>query len=140
MWDDSELFRRIRAGKLGGRCGDCEYRGMCGGCRARAFAVEGDVLAADPACAYQPSGAPLIERQRPVTYGMQVGQGLSWAPDAEEKMKRIPSFVRGVVVTRIEEYARRRGATVVTLELMQEVRKSLPVDFSQRAPFFASDD
>src|SRR6185503_4936074 len=123
-----------------GRCGECEYRGMCGGCRARAFAVEGDVLAADPACNYQPSGAPLIEQQRAVTYGMQVGRQLQWSPEAEERIKRIPSFVRGVVMSRIEDYARRRGATVVTLELMQEVRKTLPVDFSQRAPFFASDD
>ncbi|MSR06317.1 MAG: radical SAM protein [Gemmatimonadetes bacterium] len=140
VWGDSALFQRIRSGKLGGRCGECEYRGICGGCRARAFAVEGDILAADPACNYQPTGAPLIERQRSVTYGMEAGRQLSWAPDAEERIKRIPSFVRGVVVSRIEDYARRRGATVVTLELMQEVRKSLPVDFSQRAPFFATDD
>ena len=140
VWGDAALFRQIRAGKLGGRCGECEYRGMCGGCRARAYAVEGDILAADPACAYQPSGAPLIERQRAVTYGMTAGRGLPWAPDAEERVKRIPSFVRGVVVSRIEDYARRRGATVVTLELLKEVRKTMPVDFSQRAPFFASDD
>src|SRR2546429_4558823 len=37
------LFR-----SLGGKCGACEYRKLCGGCRARAFALEGDVLAADP--------------------------------------------------------------------------------------------
>src|SRR5689334_12555610 len=79
VWGDSALFQRIRSGKLGGRCGECEYRGMCGGCRARAFAVEGDVLAADPACSYQPSGAPLIEQQRAVTYGMQVGKQLRWS-------------------------------------------------------------
>ncbi len=140
VWGDAALFRQIRAGKLGGRCGECEYRALCGGCRARAYAVEGDVLAADPACAYQPAGTPLIARQRPVTYGMQVDRGLRWTPEAEQRIARIPSFVRGVVVTRIEEYARRRGATVVTLELMQDVRKSLPVDFSQRAPFFSRDD
>jgi len=141
VWGDSELFRQIRAGKLGGRCGKCEYRGICGGCRARAYAVEGDVLAADPACAYQPSGTvPVIERPRAVTYGMQVERGLRWDSAAEERLKRIPSFVRGVVVSRLEDYARRKGESVVTLELMQEVRKTLPVDFSKRAPFFATDD
>lgn len=141
VWGESELFRQIRAGQLAGRCGKCEYRGICGGCRARAYAVEGDVLAADPACSYQPSGvAPLVERRRAVTYGMPVERGLRWTPEAEERLKRIPSFVRGVVVSRLEDYARRAGASVVTLELMQEVRKSMPVDFSKRLPFFATDE
>jgi hypothetical protein len=83
---------------------------------------------------------PLIERARPVTYGMAVERQLRWAPEAEQRMQRIPSFVRGVVVQRLEDYARRQGAEVVTLELMQEVRRSLPIDFSKRAPFFLSDD
>ena len=55
-------------------------------------------------------------------------------------MQRIPSFVRGVVVKRIEEFARRRGETVVTEDVMREVRRAMPVDFSKRTPFFASDD
>ena len=55
-------------------------------------------------------------------------------------MRRIPSFVRGVVMERLEAYARRQGKTQVTLELMREVRQNMPVDFSKRSPFFASDD
>ncbi len=43
---------------LEGRCGRCEYREVCGGSRARAFALTGDWLAEDPACAYQPGGDP----------------------------------------------------------------------------------
>jgi radical SAM protein with 4Fe4S-binding SPASM domain len=141
VWGDAELFRQLRDARLGGRCGRCEYRGVCGGCRARAYAVTGDHLAEDPACSYQPTGTvPLIERARPVTYGMAVERQLRWAPEAEQRIQRIPSFVRGVVVQRLEDYARRQGAEVVTLELMQEVRRSLPIDFSKRAPFFLSDD
>ncbi|MBW3661372.1 MAG: PCP reductase family protein, partial [Gemmatimonadetes bacterium] len=49
---------------------------------------------------------------------------------------RIPSFVRGVVTRRVEAFARERGHARVTPELMDEVRRSLPVDFSRRRPFF----
>jgi len=141
VWGDSELFRRLRSGKLGGKCGTCEYRAMCGGCRARAYAVEGDYLAADPSCAYEPTGtAELIRPGRPATYGMAVERHLTWSPEAEARVARIPSFVRGVVVARLEDYARRQGATEVTVELMREVRRAMPIDFSKRAPFFLSDD
>lgn len=43
--------------RLEGRCGHCEYRGLCGGSRARAWAATGNPFAEDPSCAYQP-GAP----------------------------------------------------------------------------------
>ncbi len=39
---------------LRGKCGSCEFRGVCGGSRARAYAVTGDPLAGDPACVYLP--------------------------------------------------------------------------------------
>jgi radical SAM protein len=39
-----------------GKCGVCEYRYICGGSRARAYAVSGDYLASDPACIYVPKG------------------------------------------------------------------------------------
>jgi radical SAM protein with 4Fe4S-binding SPASM domain len=141
VWRDSELFQALRDGHLGGKCGRCEYRELCGGCRARAFALAGDYLAEDPSCAYQPrEGAELVPRQRPVTYGDQVTPTLSWSPDAEARIGRIPSFVRGVVRERLEAYARRQGKTQVTLDLLREVRRNMPVDFSKRLPFFASDD
>ena len=140
-WQRSSLFQAIRAGRLGGKCGACEYRKLCGGCRARGFAAEGDPLAADPSCVYQPvADAPVIEQVRPVTYGMRVERSLPWTPEAEARMRKIPSFVRGVVTQRLEAYARRQGHAVITVELMQEVRRSMPVDFSKRLPFFARDD
>jgi radical SAM protein len=39
---------------LGGKCGVCEFRRVCGGSRARAYAMAGDFLAAEPACVYEP--------------------------------------------------------------------------------------
>ena len=49
------VFRALRdVGRLTGKCGVCEYRDLCGGSRARAFAHSGDYLGSDPLCAYQP--------------------------------------------------------------------------------------
>ena len=57
IYRHSELFRDLRDGaKLKGKCGYCEFRGICGGSRARAYAVSGDPLGPDPCCAYQPRG------------------------------------------------------------------------------------
>lgn len=50
-----ELFAVVRDEvNLKGKCGRCEFKTVCGGSRARAFAVTGDLFAADPLCAYQP--------------------------------------------------------------------------------------
>jgi radical SAM protein len=58
LYRDTPLFRRLRdADQLGGKCGRCEFRRICGGSRARAYAVTGDPLAADPCCAYEPGRA-----------------------------------------------------------------------------------
>lgn len=43
---------------LQGRCGRCEFRGPCGGSRARAWALTGDAMGSDPLCAYEPAAAP----------------------------------------------------------------------------------
>lgn len=141
IWRDSTLFHELRTKALGGKCGECEYRSICGGCRARSYALEGDMLAADPSCAYEPDGTqPLISPARTVTYGMPATVSMTWAPDARARINRIPSFVRGVVVKRMEDYARERGLTEITVDLLGEVRRSMPIDFSRRLPFFASDD
>lgn len=53
---NSRLFRVLRNGDaLGGKCGVCEYRNLCGGSRSRAWAVTGDFLAPDPRCSYVPA-------------------------------------------------------------------------------------
>jgi radical SAM protein with 4Fe4S-binding SPASM domain len=140
IWRESAVFQALRGGALGGRCGRCEYRLVCGGCRARAYAVEGDYLAADPSCVWEPTGdQPVVQPRYPVSYGDPTRPALCWTPAAEERLARIPSFVRGVVVRRIEEYARARGHDCITPELLREVRQAMPVDFSKRRPFFLDD-
>ena len=140
VWNNSDLFRDLRQGELGGKCGRCEYRAICGGCRARAYATTDDYLAEDSSCSYEPDGSRPLVTSRTVTYGAPADAELPWSADAEARIQRIPSFVRGVVVKRMEDYARREGHTEVTAELMREVRRNMPVDFSKRLPFFSRDD
>lgn len=140
VWRDAPLFRELRSPRLAGNCGRCEYRAMCGGCRARAFAATGDLLASDPSCAYEPTGfEALVTPRATITYGTSATQTLPWTADASARMSRIPSFVRGVVMQRVEEFARKQGANAVTVELLADVRRAMPVDFAKRAPFFVRD-
>jgi len=55
IYRNSPLFRDLREyAQIKGKCGVCEYRDVCGGSRARAFAVTGDYMESDPYCAYVP--------------------------------------------------------------------------------------
>jgi radical SAM protein with 4Fe4S-binding SPASM domain len=58
IYRNSPIMRQLRdKSLLKGKCGVCEFREICGGSRARAYAVTGDYLASDPYCAYMPQGA-----------------------------------------------------------------------------------
>lgn len=52
IYRDNPLLQSIRSAQFSGRCGICEFRDICGGSRARAYAVSGDPLGEDPACVY----------------------------------------------------------------------------------------
>ncbi len=55
IYRNSTLFRDLRDySGLKGKCGVCDFRDVCGGSRARAYAVSGDYLESDPYCVYQP--------------------------------------------------------------------------------------
>jgi AdoMet-dependent heme synthase len=55
IWASSPLFKSLRnLSNIKGKCGDCEYKKICGGCRARAFESTGDFLEAEPYCLHQP--------------------------------------------------------------------------------------
>lgn len=55
VYCEAPLFVSLRdSSKLKGKCGRCPARNVCGGSRARAYALTGDLFAADPCCAYQP--------------------------------------------------------------------------------------
>ena len=56
IWNKAEVFQNLRNyDELKGKCGVCEYRKVCGGCRARAYEATGDYMAEEPLCSYQPS-------------------------------------------------------------------------------------
>ncbi len=55
IYRNAPLFRRLRdRDALKGKCGRCDFRDVCGGSRARAYAISKDPLAEDPSCAYRP--------------------------------------------------------------------------------------
>ncbi len=55
IWAESPQFQKLRdPGSYSGKCGSCEYHKVCGGCRARALTMNGDYLAEEPLCTYQP--------------------------------------------------------------------------------------
>ena len=55
LYRTAPLFRRLRdTSALTGKCGRCDFRDVCGGSRARAYAINNDPLAEDPSCIYQP--------------------------------------------------------------------------------------
>lgn len=65
IYRTAPLFVGLRdLDRLGGRCGRCEFRTVCGGSRARAYAATGDVYAEEPACGYQPGSFPYLEDLR----------------------------------------------------------------------------
>jgi radical SAM protein with 4Fe4S-binding SPASM domain len=55
VYRDHSIFRLLRdPDRLEGKCGRCEFRKLCGGSRARAYALTGNYLAEEPLCTYQP--------------------------------------------------------------------------------------
>ena len=63
IWTNSVVFHQLRDDdNLKGKCGCCEFRHVCMGCRARAFAASGDFLAEEPFCVYEPgTSAKMIQ-------------------------------------------------------------------------------
>lgn len=155
LWTSSELFADIRRRtSLGGRCGACEMNGHCGGCRARAYGMTGDLMAEDPLCTHTPgkfAGSPLLERETAssqvtafdppsplrgfgpstssgpsIEYGGESPTTIAWDAAAHERMKRIPAFVRGMVVKAVEDSCRRNGIERVTVEELERIRARMP--------------
>ena len=117
IWRQSPLFARLRAPVLEGRCGSCEYAKICGGCRARPLARDGNIMGEDFLCAYQPTGGAVIQ---PLPYH---GRGMCWSAEAEARLKHVPPFVRRMVRRKVEDYVHGEGRGRVRLEDMQEVAR-----------------
>jgi radical SAM protein with 4Fe4S-binding SPASM domain len=55
VWENAGIFQELRdTGNLEGKCGICEFKQVCMGCRARAYGVSGDYMAEEPFCIYEP--------------------------------------------------------------------------------------
>ncbi len=136
LWASSALFTDIRRRtSLGGRCGECEMNGHCGGCRARAYGMSGDLMAEDPLCTHTPgtfAGSPLLTLRGPATatgaieYGPESATTIAWDDAAAARLKKIPAFVRGMVVRAVEDSCRRNGIGRVTAEELEKIRARMP--------------
>ncbi len=150
LWTSSALFADIRRrSALGGRCGECEMNGHCGGCRARAYGMTGDLMAEDPLCTHTPgtfAGSPLLALRdaarstpgegarpgaaRPVVSEMRYGPAspttIAWDDAAAARMKKIPMFVRGMVTSAVEDSCRKSGIDRVTVEELDRIRARMP--------------
>ncbi len=55
IWEKGQIFQDLRdTGNLEGKCGICEFKNVCMGCRARAYGMTGDYLSEEPFCIYEP--------------------------------------------------------------------------------------
>jgi radical SAM protein len=73
IYRNAPIFKALRDTKrLEGKCGACEYKEICGGSRARAYALTGDPLSAEPCCIYQPK---------------------NWDPELEQKAESFKPWV-----------------------------------------------
>jgi radical SAM protein with 4Fe4S-binding SPASM domain len=129
IWRNSEVFVRIRDRRaLGGRCGACELNPACGGCRARAYGMSGDVMAEDALCTHQP-GTFATPAPPTLEYGAHAEPAtddVAWDPAARARMKDIPAFVRGMVARRVEAYCRENGIARITPEILADIRGRMP--------------
>jgi AdoMet-dependent heme synthase len=61
IWQDSPLFAQLRdPDQLEGKCGICQFKSLCSGCRARAYGITGNYLAEEPFCAYEPETREVV--------------------------------------------------------------------------------
>ena len=67
IWEHSHVFAELRhTENLKGKCGCCEFRNVCMGCRARAFAATGDFMAEEPFCVYEPRTKNAVRKEEEV--------------------------------------------------------------------------
>lgn len=110
IWRDAAMFQRLREPVLLGRCGACEYREICGGCRARPLARTGELMGEDFLCGYEPRGGPLAE------VATSEPTGVTWSADAEKRLSHVPGFVRKMVRKRAEAFVIEQKRSSVTAE------------------------
>ena len=98
----------MRSPVLRGNCGDCEYQQLCGGCRARPLAAGGDIMDTDELCTYKLQGNAIIQPLQNLN--------IQWSPEAQQRLTRIPAFLRKMIKKRAEAHVAELGESLVTPE------------------------
>ena len=119
LWEQSDIFNSFRYPHLKGKCGDCEYSDICGGCRARPYVDHGDWLDEDQWCLYTPKGGEKIK----VAFNVSEESEIAWDEASALRLSRIPYFLRAMVKKGVEKHAREHNIPLITVELMDELRK-----------------
>jgi hypothetical protein len=103
--------------------------------------MTGDLMAEDPLCTHTPgkfaesplltlrgSGSPAVSEgsKGAIEYGLESPTTIAWDDAAAARMKKIPAFVRGMVVRAVEDSCRRSGISRVTAEELERIRARMP--------------
>lgn len=111
IWNSSSVFTELRdLSLLKGRCGACEFKKLCGGCRCRAYSSGGDYLAEDPACMYKLGSITLTEPAE-----------IIFSDPVLQRVQKIPiEFIRNKVKKGLMAYGARHGLRVITSDDMDK--------------------
>ncbi|MDH4185044.1 MAG: radical SAM protein [Nitrospinota bacterium] len=120
IWNNSPALARYRQPEYHGKCGDCRYRLLCGGCRARAMATTGDDMGEDNWCVYVPEGKEeaISNIDTMSKFGAGEASSAQWSAEALARLEKIPFFARSIVKLGVEKYAAANGVEVITPDTM----------------------
>lgn len=127
IWNNTPQFQLLREPELEGKCGLCEYRSLCGGCRARPYAMGLSLMASDPWCQYEPRGGAEI-----IPVNDLILEEIVWQEEARIRISRIPGFIRKMVKKRTETYVAEKGEKVVTCQHLDQL---IARRFGDKLPF-----
>ena len=125
VWSHSPVLSNLRdTSLLKGKCGECEFQHLCGGCRARAYGMSGDYLEAEPYCLYRPGTfTALGVDERQILSGLiDLPFSRAWTDEARVQLFYIPYALRHQVVEKVEHYAALHGIDPITPEAMNVAR------------------
>ncbi len=126
IWENASSLKLLQEGKYSGRCGSCEYEQICGGCRARALTEKNDFMEEDPLCTYEPRGGSL-------SFNDNFKSDLVWDETARKRVKKIPVFMKNMIIKVIEDKAREKGISIITSDLIDELKtKRYPAFHKQK--------
>ena len=127
IWKDTADFQTLRYANLNGRCGICEFRQICKGCRARALALTGNQMGEDSWCNYIPGkyDNKTIQLKTSETFGTEEEFTMNWNTQAKGILKQIPSFSRGMIIKNVERFAAENNYGEITLEVMKAAREEM---------------